>query len=457
MADENGVVARSVQLADALIADGRVRQNAPAIELEIDWQTVDVVGGAGGHDVAGDSRRIAARKDQPQSQPHSVPAAWGLPPAAGNPTGAGMNAPKPNPWISAIEAYVPGASTGTGARPPVKLSSNENPWGPSPAAVAALRAAAGNSHRYPDGTATVLRAKIAALHDLDPDRIVCGTGSDEILHLLPHIYCRPGDSVVHVRHGFMVYPIAARIAGAEPLAAPDRDFTADVDSILATVRDDTRIVFIANPNNPTGTMISASEMARLHKGLRPDILLVVDQAYAEFVGTADPDGGLQLSRDHANVIVTRTFSKVYGLGGLRVGWATAHPAIIAELNRVRTPFPISVPALAAAEAAIDDQDYVEDCRARNAAQRQRLMDAIGRLSNAGLRAVPSVANFVLMTCPPQGPLSAGTLYEALRAEGYIVRWLPSQGLPDALRISVGTEAEMTGFIAALQHLAGAAG
>lgn len=368
-----------------------------------------------------------------------------------------QTAPRPNPWIGAIQAYVPGASKGVDGRVPVKLSSNENPWGPSPAAIAALREAAADSHRYPDGSATELRQAIAALHHLDPARIVCGTGSDEILHLLPLIYCQPGDSVVHVEHGFMVYPIAARRAGAVPLAAPDREFTADVDAVLATVRPDTRIVFIANPNNPTGTMISAAEMARLHAGLRPDILLVIDQAYAEYLDSPDPDGGLQLSRDHANVIVTRTLSKVYGLGGLRVGWATAHPAIIAELNRVRAPFPISVPALAAAKAAIADQAHVADCRRRNLVERGRLAATIGRLSNVGLKAVPSVANFVLMTCPAQGPLAAGTLYEGLRAAGYIVRWLPAQGLPDALRISVGTDAEMTGFIAALQQLVDAAG
>jgi len=364
-----------------------------------------------------------------------------------------MTAPQANPWIRRIHAYVPGSSKGLGAHPPVKLSSNENPWGPSPKAIAALVDASAGSHRYPDGSATNLRNRIAELHDLDAARIVCGTGSDEILHLLPLIYCQPGDSVIHVQHGFMVYPIAARRAGAEPLVAADRDYTADVDALLAMVRADTRVVFIANPNNPTGTMISAAEMARLHAGLRPDILLVIDQAYAEYLPDSDPDGGLELSRKFANVLTTRTFSKIYGLGGLRVGWGTGHPDIIAELNRVRAPFPIAVPALAAAEAAIEDQAYVDSCRTRNLQQRARLEDAIAKLSNHGLRAVPSSANFVLMTCPTEGPLMAGKLYEGLMQAGYIVRWLPSQGLPDALRISVGTETEMTGFIAALQALA----
>lgn len=364
-----------------------------------------------------------------------------------------MNAPQANPWIREIQAYVPGSSKGVGGKPPVKLSSNENPWGPSPRAVEALKVAAGQSHRYPDGTAEKLREKIAALHGLDAGLVVCGTGSDELLQLLPLIYCKPGDSVAYVRHGFMVYPIAARRAGAEPLAAPDKAYTADIDALLATVREDTRIVFLANPNNPTGTMISAEEVARLHAGLRPDVLLVIDQAYAEYLDEADPDGGLALAKAHRNVLVTRTFSKIYGLGGLRVGWATGHADLVAELNRVRAPFPISVPALAAAEAAIDDQQHVANCRQWNREQRARLESAITQLGNKGLGAVPSDANFVLMTCPESGPLSAESLHRGLGAAGYITRWLPGQGLPNALRISVGTEEETGGVIAALAALA----
>jgi histidinol-phosphate aminotransferase len=367
-----------------------------------------------------------------------------------------MTGPQPNPWISAIQAYVPGSASGGGHSRPVKLSSNENPLGASPLALRALKAAAAESHRYPDGAATRLREKIAAVHGLDPARVVCGTGSDELLQLLPLIYCKPGDSVVHVRHGFMVYPIAARRAGAEPLAAPDRDYTADVDALLATVRADTRVLFLANPNNPTGTMISASEVARLHAGLRDDIVLVLDQAYAEYLDAPDPDGGLALAAIAPNVVVTRTFSKIYGLGGLRVGWATGAPAIIAELDRVRAPFPIGVPALAAAEAALDDQAFVVRCRAENNAQRAILTAAIGRLGNKGLVAVPSLANFVLVTCPEAGPLSAEALYQGLAVRGFMTRWLPGQGLPHALRISVGTEAETAGVIAALNDIVDAA-
>jgi histidinol-phosphate aminotransferase len=364
-------------------------------------------------------------------------------------------APLANPWIRAIHPYVPGSASGGGHAKPVKLSSNENPWGASPHALAALTGASAESHRYPDGAATALRAKIGALHALDPDRIVCGTGSDEILQLLPTIYCAPGDSVVHVRHGFMVYPIAARRAGAEPLPAPDTAYTADVDAILATVRADTRIVYLANPNNPTGTMIPAAEVARLHAGLRSDVLLVVDQAYAEYLDAVDPDGGLALAATAPNVLVTRTFSKIYGLGGLRIGWATGPAAVIAELNRVRAPFPISVPALAAAEAALDDQAFVADCRRRNREQRARLADAVTRLGNKGLAAVPSEANFVLVACPSEGPLRAETLHKGLAAHGFITRWLPGQGLPNAVRISVGTEEETGGVIAALNALAAA--
>jgi histidinol-phosphate aminotransferase len=192
-----------------------------------------------------------------------------------------MTGPVPNRWISEISPYVPGSAKGGGHADPVKLSSNENPWGASPAALAALRDASGGSHRYPDGTAATLRAKIAELHGLDPDRIVCGTGSDEILQLLPAIYCAPGDSVVYVRHGFMVYPIAAMRAGAVPIAAPDVDYTADIDALLAAIRDDSRIVYLANPNNPTGTMISRDQVARLADRLPERVLLVLDQPHSD--------------------------------------------------------------------------------------------------------------------------------------------------------------------------------
>ncbi|WP_448585756.1 histidinol-phosphate transaminase [Thermaurantiacus sp.] len=365
-----------------------------------------------------------------------------------------MSLPAPNPWIAAITPYEPGRARLASGRTPIKLSANENPHGPSPAAIAMIRAHAHGIHRYPDGAATSLRAKIGFVHALEPDRIVCGTGSDELLQLLPLIYCRRGDSVVHVRHGFMVYPIAARRAGAEPIAAPDRDYVADVDSILAAVRADTRIVFLANPNNPTGTMISRAEVRRLHAGLRSDIILVIDQAYAEYCDAPDPDGGLELARTMPNVVVTRTFSKIYGLGGLRVGWATGPAAIVAELNRVRAPFPIASVSLAAAEAALADQEWVARCREANARERARLVAAIEALAPQGLGAVPSAANFVLMTCPETGPLAAETLKAGFEADGILVRHLPKQGLPHGLRITVGTAEENDQAIASLRRQAG---
>lgn len=361
--------------------------------------------------------------------------------------------PRPNPWIAAISPYEPGRARLAPGVTPIKLSSNENPWGPSPAAIEVMRAHVHGVHRYPDGAATTLRERIGFVHDLDPARVVVGTGSDELLQLLPTIYCAPGDTVVHVRHGFMVYPIAARRAGAEPIAAPDRDFVADVDAILATVRDNTRIVYLANPNNPTGTMIGRDEVRRLADGLRPDIILVIDQAYAEYRPEADPDGGLELARTRSNVVATRTFSKIYGLGGLRVGWATACGAIVGELNRVRTPFPTATLSLVAAETALSDQEWVARCRDANTRNRARLAEAIAGLGNLGLRAVPSEANFILMTCASDGPLPADTVKTGLEADGIIVRHLPAQGLPDALRITVGTDDEVSAVVQSLARIA----
>lgn len=360
-----------------------------------------------------------------------------------------MLRPLLNPWIDALQTYVPGSAKAPGHAHPVKLSSNENPWGMAPAARAAMAEAANSAHRYPDGASAALREAIAELHGLDPARVVCGTGSDELLQLLPTLYCKPGDSVVHVRHGFMVYPIAARRAGAEPLAAPDVRYTADVDAILETVRDDTRVVFLANPNNPTGTMISRAEVARLHANLRADVILCVDQAYAEYLDDPDPDGGLALARTAPNVVATRTFSKIYGLGGARVGWATGPADVIAALDKTRAPFSVSSVAQAGALAALADQDFVARCRADNARERARLTDAVNAHGNRGLSAIPSQANFVLVACPEDGPHTAAAIRDGLLARGFITRHLPGQGLPHALRISVGTAEENAGVIAAL--------
>ena len=256
--------------------------------------------------------------------------------------------PTPRPGIMEISPYVGGRSTADGHANTIKLSSNESAVGPSPKAQAAYRELAGTLHRYPDGGATDLRTALGALHGIDPDRIVCGNGSDELLQLLAHAYAGPGDEVIYSRHGFLVYPLATLAVGATPVVAHETDYTADVDAILSLVTERTRIVFLANPNNPTGTYIPKGELRRLWGGLPEHVVLVVDSAYAEFVTTADYDPGLELAGMAPNVVMTRTFSKAYGLAALRLGWAYAAPAVIDVIHRIRGPFNANAAALAAA-------------------------------------------------------------------------------------------------------------
>lgn len=361
-----------------------------------------------------------------------------------------MNAPVVKPWIDAIHAYVPGKAKLAGTAAPIKLSSNENPLGPSPAAVAAMAATAGTAHRYPDGGSTALREAIAAAHGLEVDRIVCGTGSDELLKLLAVAYATRGDEVLHVRHGFMVYPIAAQCAGATPVAAPDTDYTTDVDALLAAVTPATRLVYLANPNNPTGTVVGRAEVHRLHAGLRPDILLVLDGAYAEYIDDPDYEDGFAMARDHANVVATRTFSKIFGLAAERIGWAYGPRAVIDTLNKIRAPFNVPTAGSAGAIAALADTAWTDAARAHNVRWRAWLAGEIAAMGNAGLRAVPSAANFILVTFPIDGPVTAEAANAALMADGVLVRWLPGQGLPNALRISIGTEAETRAVAASLR-------
>lgn len=347
-----------------------------------------------------------------------------------------MNAPVPKPWIMEIAPYIPGRSTTDDGRKVAKLSSNENPLGTSPRARAAFTAAATNLERYPDASATELRDALAAKHGLDPARIIYGNGSDEVLHLAAGAFAGPGDEVIYVNYGFSVYPIATRRVGATPVVAPDRDYATDVDAILAAVTPRTRIVFVANPNNPTGTYAPRAEIERLHAGLRADILLVLDHAYAEYIDGDDDDGGMALAESAPNVLVTRTFSKMYGLAAERIGWGYAAPAIIEAMHRIRLPFSITIAGTAAAVAAIGDGDFVAHTRAHNAQWRLWFADEIAKLGNAGLRAIPSQANFVLVLF--EGELTAETAYKGLMDAGYIVRWLPGQGLPHGLRITIGT-------------------
>ena len=361
--------------------------------------------------------------------------------------------PTPKPWIDAIHAYVPGKSTGTDGRPLVKLSANENPLGTSPAALAA-RALAAEPSRYPDADSTALREALGARHGIDPARIVLGTGSDELLQLAAQGYAGVGDEVLYSRFSFSVYEIAARLCGATPVEAADADYAADVDALLALVSERTRVVFLANPNNPTGTYLPAAELARLHAGLPADVLLVVDQAYAEYLAPGTDDGGLALAAAHDNVLVTRTFSKIFGLAGERIGWATGAPPLVATLNRIRGPFNVTNSGQAMALAAVGDQAFVDHSREHNRAERARFVAAVGALGNHGLRAVPSEANFVLVLF--EGKLSAETAYNGLIERGTIVRWLPGQGLGHALRVTVGLPKQMDAIAAALREIAEAA-
>lgn len=363
------------------------------------------------------------------------------------------NAPIPKPYIMAIAPYVPGRSTTDDGRKVAKLSSNENPLGTSPAARAAFASAQDNLERYPDASGSELREALAAKHGLDPARIIYGNGSDEVLHLVCGAFAGQGDEVIFVHYGFAVYEIAARRVGAVPVVAPDNDYATDVDAILNCVTERTRIVYVANPNNPTGTYASREEIARLHAGLRPDILLVLDHAYSEYLDGDIEDGGMALAESAPNVLVTRTFSKMFGLAAERIGWGYAHADIIAAMHRIRLPFSITIAGTAAAIAALGDEDFVAHTKAHNAKWRAWFADEVAKLGNAGLRAVPSQANFVLVLF--EGTLTAEAAYKGLMDAGYIVRWLPGQGLPHGLRISIGTEEEMLGMTAALRELAAA--
>lgn len=350
-----------------------------------------------------------------------------------------------------IHAYVPGKAVAADGRQLVKLSANENPLGTSDAAREARRAVS-DSAEYPDPDARELRSAIGALHGIDPARIVCGTGSDELLNLAAQGFAGLGDEVLFSRFSFAVYDIAARRCGATPVEAPDADYATDVDALLAAVTGKTRVVFLANPNNPTGTYLPRSEVERLHAGLPADVLLVVDQAYAEYLGPDEDDGGLELAAAHENVLVTRTFSKIYGLAGERIGWATGAPQLIDVLNRIRGPFNVTTSGQAAAIAALKDQDFVARSREHNATELARFTAAIDALGNHGLRAVPGKANFLLVLF--EGEVSAAQALEAIGEAGFAVRHLPGQGLPHALRITIGTAQQMDAIAATLRKLVG---
>jgi len=352
----------------------------------------------------------------------------------------------PRPGILDISPYVGGEAKVAGIQRPIRLASNESALGPSTKAIAAYRALAGEIHRYPDGNAEELREALGQCHGVDPARIVCGAGSDELIALLLRCYAGPGDEVLYSRHGFLMYPINALAAGATPIAAPERELTTDVDAVLARVTERTRVVFIANPNNPTGTYLGAGEMARLHAGLPPSVLLAIDAAYAEFVNRNDYEAGIALVNRAENVVMLRTFSKIYALAGLRLGWAYCPPAIADVLNRVRGPFNVSVAAQAAGIAAVGDVEALNGARVHNDQWLPWLSERLARL---GLLLTPSVANFVLARFPDDPRRNADAAFAFLQSRGILTRKMGAYGLPHHLRITIGTGPEMESVATAL--------
>ena len=338
----------------------------------------------------------------------------------------------PRPGVLDIAPYKGGESAAPGANRVFKLSANENPYGASPAAVEAFRACADRLADYPDGGATALREAIAEAEGLEAGRIVCGAGSDELISLLCQAYAGPGDEVVHSRHGFLMYAISARAAGATPIAAPEAALTADVDALLAACTERTTLLFLANPNNPTGTLLPAAEVARLADGLPPQTLLVLDAAYAEYVAAPDYDPGAGLVAARENVAMLRTFSKIHGLAALRLGWLYGPEPVVDVLQRVRGPFNVNAPAIAAGAAAVADRAHVEASVAKNAEWRRWLA---ARLAEQGIACTESHGNFLLADV---GEETAPDLDAFLKARGLICRRMEGYGLPGRLRVTVGT-------------------
>jgi histidinol-phosphate aminotransferase len=364
-----------------------------------------------------------------------------------------MNRPQPRPGVLDIAPYVPGKSTAPGVAKVFKLSSNETPLGPSANAIAAYRAAGEHLEDYPDGSASALRDAIGAAFGLDPDRIVCGAGSDDLLNLLARAYLTDGDEGIYTKHGFVVYPIATMGTGAKAVAAPEKDFTADVDAILKAVTPKTKIVFLANPNNPTGTYVPFDEVKRLQKSLPAHVLLVLDASYAEYVQRNDYESGIELVATTDNVVMTRTFSKIYGLAALRLGWMYGPAHVVDAVNRIRGPFNVNGPAIAAGIAAIRDTAHVEKSRAHNTRWLAWLTEEIGKL---GLPVTPSAANFVLIHFPETKGRTAKEADAFLTKRGLILRQVGVYKLPNALRMSVGTEEANRLVVQALKEFLGKA-
>jgi histidinol-phosphate aminotransferase len=360
-----------------------------------------------------------------------------------------MTSPRPRPEILEISPYVGGEATLEGVNRVYKLSSNEGAFGVPPGAQEAYRRLAGELYRYPDGGALELRRAIGARFGLDPARIVCGCGSDDLIYQLCLAYGGPSRDIVMTEHGFSIYHIAGTYAGSRVIKTPERNLTADVDAILAAVSPSTRLCFLANPNNPTGSMLPYEEVARLRAGLPQEVLLVLDAAYAEYVERPDYDPGIRLVNATDNTVMTRTFSKIFGLGGMRVGWAYGPPAVIDVFNRVRAPFNVSIASQAAAIAALAEPGWLEKGRAHNSEYRPKLTAG---LTAAGIKVWPSEGNFVLADFAT--PARAAAADAHLRRRGVISLPVGGYGLPQCLRITVGTAEEVQVVIDALTEFMG---
>lgn len=355
--------------------------------------------------------------------------------------------PEPNPGVMDIAAYVPGRDKAVPGVKLHKLSSNETPLGPSPAAIEAYKAAADRLEIYPDGSSHELRQAIAEVHGLNPENILCSNGSDELLGLLASTYLGPDDEGIFTEHGFLVYKIQILAAGATPIQVPETDHRADVDAILAAVTERTKIVFIANPNNPTGTYLSDAELRRLHAGLPSHVVLVIDAAYAEYVRRNDYPSGIELVSANRNVVMTRTFSKIHGLAALRIGWLYGPPEIVDALNRVRGPFNVNAPAIAAGAIAIRDRAHIDKAIAHNETWLPKLTEALEAI---GLKVTPSVGNFILIHFPDDDAARSAQVADRYLVErGFVLRQVVPYGLPNALRMTIGDEEANQGVIHAL--------
>jgi histidinol-phosphate aminotransferase len=359
-----------------------------------------------------------------------------------------MTALTPRPGIMKIAPYVPGKDSVDGKEPIAKLSSNEGALGPSPKTMAAYAKAASELHRYPDGASEKLRMAIGRHYGLDPARIICGAGSDEILNLLVRSFCGPGDELLYSQYGFLMYPINALGVGATPVAAPEQDYRTDIDAMIAKVTDKTRIVCLANPNNPTGSYVTKDDVRRLHKALPKNVLLVIDAAYAEYVSKNDYESGVELVDQAENVVMTRTFSKIYGMGGLRLGWMYGPAGIVDVISRLRQPFNVNLGAQLAGIAALEDIAHTDASRTNNDIWLPWLSTELSKL---GLKPLPSVGNFLTVGFGSKERAAAAN--DWMMKDGLIPRVIAGYGMPEFLRITIGTEKEVKLVQASLARFA----